>query len=73
MVTLQSYYNVARLWHAEQQGDFNPFEGTDDFYSLQEAINGSEDAVVADDGWVDYGDNVKTFDKRDDDEERHGD
>lgn len=27
MVTLESYYNVALLWHAEKENGFNPFEG----------------------------------------------
>lgn len=61
MMTLEQYLNVAYMWQAEKSEGYNPFEGLanwqDEFMGQQDFEEGS----VADDGWVDYPDNVNTI------------
>ena len=59
MMTLEQYLQVAYIWFAEKQEEYNPFnsEAMDEEYDeLAEQINGPLGDQVADDGWVDYND-----------------
>lgn len=60
MMTLEQYLQVAYIWFAEKQEEYNPFNSeaatVEDFDELADQINGPPGDRVADDGWVDYND-----------------
>ena len=68
MMTLEQYLQVAYIWYAEKQEGYNPFNGSEaEYEELANEINGPLEDKVADDGWVDYNDNVNTVEGKEDD------
>ena len=63
MMTLEQYLQVAKMWYAEQNEEFNPFnDGSMDFMDEEEENRRQgPEYKIADDGWVDYADGVNTI------------
>ena len=68
MMTVEEYLAVGYVWQAGKEEGYNPFDH--EFADLQNQINFNNDGQVAEDGWVDYADNINTIEKEEE-VERH--
>ena len=63
MMTVEQYLAVGYVWQAEKQDGYNPFE--DNYADLQNKINMRGDGQLAEDGRIDYQNNINEIDVED--------